>query len=123
MNVVDSSGWLEYFSEGQNASFFAPAIEKVNVLIVPVITLYEVFKKVLQQKDEQFALQAVACMQGGQVVDVTPPVSLMAARLSLEYNLPMADALILTTARSYKATLWTQDADFKNIPGVRFCAR
>lgn len=123
MNVVDSSGWLEYFAEGPNAPFFAPAIEKVNGLIVPVITLYEVFKKILGQKDEQSALQAVTAMQLGKVIDITPSLSIEAARLGIGYNLPMADSLILTTARLYNATLWTQDADFKNIPSVKFRAK
>lgn len=123
MNVVDSSGWLEYFADGKNASFFAPAIEKEDSLVVPVITLYEVFKKVLQQKNEQSALQAVTTMQMGRVIDITTHIVILAARLGTEYNLPMADSLILTTARLYHATLWTQDADFKNIPGVKFCAK
>lgn len=123
MNVVDSSGWLEYFAEGQNADFFAPIIEKVNKLVVPVITVYEVFKKILRQKNEQSALQAVITMQMGQVIDITTHIAILAARFGIEYNLPMADSLILTTARLYHATLWTQDADFKNIPGIKFCAK
>jgi toxin FitB len=120
MNVVDSSAWLEYFANGPNAEFFAPAIEKTTELVVPSLTLYEVFKRVLQQRDEGSALQAVAVMQQGTVVDLDAPLALIAARLSIEHRLPMADSVILATARSHVAILWTQDADFKGIPGVEY---
>ena len=120
MNVVDSSAWLEYFANGPNAESFAPAIEKTTELLVPSLTLYEVFKRVLQQRDEGLALQAVAIMQQGAVVDLDAPLALIAARLSVEHRLPMADSVILATAQSHSAVLWTQDADFKGIPGVEY---
>ena len=120
MNVVDSSGWLEYFADGPNADFFAPAVEKVAELVVPSISIYEVFKRVLQQRDESDALQAVAVMQQGRVVDLDTAIALNAAKLSVELKLPMADSVMLATARAHKATLWTQDADFKDIEGVRY---
>ena len=120
MNVVDSSGWLEYFADETNADFFAPAIEAVSELVVPSISLYEVFKRILQQKTEDEALRAVAVMMQGSVVDLTPPIALSAAIVSLELNLPMADSLMLATAHAYNATFWTQDADFQNIAGVRY---
>ena len=120
MNVVDSSAWLEYFANGPNAEFFSAAIEKTAELIVPSLTLYEVFKRVLQQRDEDSALQAVAVMQQGTVVDLDAPLALVSARLSIEHRLPMADSVILATARSHDAILWTQDADFKGIPGVEY---
>ena len=120
MNVVDSSAWLEYFANGPNASFFAPAIEKTAELIVPTLALYEVFKRVLHQRDEGTALQAVAVMQQGAVVDLDPSLALMAARLSVDLHLPMADSVILATARREGAVLWTQDADFKEMPGVEY---
>jgi len=120
MNVVDSSGWLEYFADGPNADFFAPAVEKVAELVVPSISIYEVFKRVLQQRDESDALQAVAVMQQGRVVDLDTAIALSAAKLSVELKLPMADSVMLATARAHKATLWTQDADFKDIEGVRY---
>src|SRR5574337_563903 len=100
MNVVDSSAWLEYFANGSNASFFARAIARTEELLVPSLVLYEVFKRVLQQRDEGPALQA--------------------ARISLERKLPMADSVILATAQAYGATVWTQDADFKGLPGVQY---
>lgn len=120
MNVVDSSAWLEYFADGPNAQFFAPAVEDTARLIVPTISLYEVFKRVLQQADEQAALQVVAVMQQGQVVDLTHPLALRAAAISAPLKLPMADSIMLATARSHEATLWTQDADFESIEGVRY---
>ena len=120
MNVVDSSGWLEYFADGKNAAFFAPAIEKTGGLIVPTIGLYEVFKRVLQQRDESQALRAVAVMQQGVVVDLTTAIALNAAKLAADSRLPMADSVMLATARLYSALLWTQDVDFEGIPGVRY---
>jgi toxin FitB len=120
MNVIDSSAWLEYFANGPNASFFARAIEQTDDLVVPSLTLYEVFKKVLQQADEGNALQAVAVMQQGTVVDLDARLALDAARISIRQKLPMADSIILAAAQACEATLWTQDEDFKNIPGVQF---
>jgi predicted nucleic acid-binding protein len=123
MNLVDSSAWLEYFANGANASFFAPAIERTEELLVPSLVLYEVFKRVLQQRDEGHALQAVAVMQQGTVVDLDARLALVAARISLERKLPMADSIILATARAYEATVWTQGADFKGLPHVQFRRR
>lgn len=123
MNVVDSSAWLEYFANGPNASFFAPAIERTDELLVPSLVLYEVFKRVLQQRDEGHALQAVAVMQQGTVVDLDSRLALVAARISLERKLPMADSVILATARASGATVWTQDVDFKGLAGVQFRRR
>jgi predicted nucleic acid-binding protein len=123
MNVVDSSAWLEYLANGPNASFFAKAIEDTQQLIVPTLSLFEVFKRVLEQRGEGDALQAVAVMRQGMVVDLDTPIALQAAKLSAELRLPMADSIILATARSYDATLWTQDADFKDLLGVQYRAR
>lgn len=123
MNVVDSSGWLEYFADGPNADFFSEAIENTEQLIVPTICLYEVFKRVLVQRDEDAALQVAAIMKQGEVVELSANLALEAARLSHEFKLPMADSLILATARYYQATLWTQDSDFKTIEGIRYCAK
>lgn len=120
MNLVDSSGWLEYFSEGANAEFFAPAIEKVEDLLVPAICLLEVFKRVMQQRGEDAALQAVALMQQGRVVELDASLALSAAKLGIEHRLPLADSVILATAQANDAVIWTQDADFENIPRVRY---
>ena len=120
MNVVDSSGWLEYFADGPNANFFAPAIEKVSELVVPSMSIYEVFKRVFQQRGEGHALQAVAIMAQGHVVNLDTTIALSAAKISLELKLPMADSVMLATAQAYNATFWTQDSDFKDTKGVRY---
>ena len=120
MRVVDSSGWLEYFGEGPNADFFAPAIEEAERLVVPTLSLYEVFKRVLQQRGEGEALQAVAVMMEGRVAELTAEIALEAARLSVEKKLPMANSVMLATAQAYGAELWTQDADFEGMEGVRY---
>ena len=120
MNVVDSSGWLEYFADGPNADFFATGIETVPELVVPSISIYEVFKRVLQQRGEGDALQAVAVMQQGLVVDLDAFLALQAARVSADSGLPLADSVILATARAHDATLWTQDSDFAGMEGVRY---
>jgi predicted nucleic acid-binding protein len=120
MNVVDSSGWLEYFADGPNADFFAPAIQDTDQLLVPTISIYEVFKRVLQQRGEGEALQAVAVIAQGQVVELDTMLALDAAKLSVDHKLPMADSIMLATAQAHDATLWTQDADFENIAGVKY---
>ena len=123
MNIIDSSGWLEYFADGPNASFFARPLRKTADLVVPTITIYEVFKAVLRQRGESDALQAVALMQQGLVADLTSSISILAAHASIEYGLPMADSVILATARTFGATLWSQDSDFEKIDGVRYIAK
>jgi toxin FitB len=123
MNLVDSSGWLEYLADGPNAGFFAPTIEDVNRLIVPTISLLEVFKRVLQQRDENDALQAVALMKQGAVVDLDSALAINAAKLGKDLKLPLADSIILATAKACDATVWTQDSDFEGLEGVRFIAK
>jgi predicted nucleic acid-binding protein len=120
MNVVDSSGWMEYFANGPNADFFAPAIEDVDSLIVPVICLYEVFKHIFKQRGEQSALEAVAAMMQGRVIDLTATLAFSAARVSVDLGLPMADSMILTIARAQNAVVWTQDSDFDGLDGVQY---
>jgi len=120
MNVVDSSGWLEYFAKGSNGGFFAPAIQDTANLLVPTICIYEVYKRILNQRDEEDALNVVGWMSLGQIVDLTRDIALQAADLSLEHKLPMADSIILATAQKCDATLWTQDEHFKGLPGVEY---
>jgi predicted nucleic acid-binding protein len=123
MNVVDSSGWLEYLADGPNADFFAPAIQRTRSLLVPSICLLEVFKRVHQQRGEGPALQAVALMEQGRVVDLDSSIALSAAKFGIEYRLPLADSVVLATARHHGAQVWTQDSDFKGLPDVRFTAK
>lgn len=120
MNVVDSSGWLEYFADESNASFFAPAIEKTNSLIVPSISLLEVFKHVLRQRSEKEAFESIGCMLQGTVVDLNIEISLNAAKAGVMYKIPLADSIILATAQLYNAVIWTQDADFQGLPHVKY---
>jgi len=120
VNVVDSSGWLEYLADGPNAAFFAPAIERNADLLVPTLSIFEVFKRVLSQRDESQALQSIALMHQGRVVELTASLVLDSARLSRSARLPMADSIMLATARAHGATLWTQDSDFEGLPDVRF---
>lgn len=118
-HVVDSSGWLEYLADSKSAGFFAPAIEDTDHLLVPVITIYEVFKKVLRERGENEALQVASMMQGGQVIELDSALALDAAR----HPLPLADSLIYATALRHRATLWTQDEHFKDLPGVKYLAK
>lgn len=120
MNLVDSCGWLEYFADGPQADFYAPALEAPASLIVPTICLLEVFKRVLQQRGEDAALQAAAAMHQGLVVPLDASLALRAARISNDLKLPLADSVILATARTYLAVIWTQDAHFQGLEGVRY---
>ena len=120
MNIVDSSGWLAYFADEPNAKHFLAPLSDSALLVVPTVTMYEVFKVILRESSENEALQAAVAMQKGTVVDLNTPLAIAASKLSLEHNLPMADSVILATAQEFKAILWTQDADFKNISNVKY---
>ena len=120
MNVVDSSGWLAYFADEANAERFAPILVQTDALLVPVVIVFEVVKVILRESGEDQALQALAAMQRATVVDLTPQLATAAARLSLRHSLPMADSLILATARAHDATMWTQDAHFSKLPSVEY---
>jgi len=123
MNVVDSSACLEYFADGPNAAHFARAIETTRALIVPTLSLFEVFRRVTQQRGDDEALRVVAVMEQGKVVDLDRATALAAARLSLDHSIAMADSIMLATAQRHGAILWTQDADFEGLPGTRFFAK
>lgn len=120
MNLVDSSAWLEYFADGPNTKHFAPVVKSPDRLVVPSVTLYEVCKVVLRESDENNALHACAAMQKGHVIALDAKLAIAASKLSLLHRLPMADAVILATAREHGAILWTQDAHFKEMAGVRY---
>lgn len=123
MNLVDSSGWLEYFSDGRNAKFFAPAIEDVKNLAVSTINLYEVYKKTLAERNEETAVHVLALMHQAKVIDVNSIIAVNAARLSHELKIPMADSLIIATGKHLDATIWTQDSDFRGLEGVKYFAK
>ena len=120
MNIVDSSGWLAYFADEPNAKHYLAPLNEPASLVVPTVTIYEVFKVVLRESSENEALQAVVAMQKGKVVDLTASMAIAASKLSLEHKLPMADSIILATAKDFEATIWTQDSDFKNIDNVKY---
>ena len=120
MNIVDSSGWLAYFADEPNAKHFLAPLNDTASLVVPAVTIYEVFKVVLRESNENDALQATIAMQRGKVVDLTASLAIAASKLSSEYNLPMADSVILATAKEFNAVLWTQDSDFEKISGVKY---
>lgn len=120
MNVVDSSAWLEYFADGPNAQDFAGPIANIDDLVVPSITIFEVFKRVRTQRDPEAALYAVAQMKRGRVVDLDGDLAIAAAELSSEAGLALADSIVLATARSEGAVLWTQDADFEGFENVEY---
>jgi predicted nucleic acid-binding protein len=122
VNLVDSSAWLEYFTDGPNAGFFAPAIERSRDLLVPTIVVFEVYKRVLQQRNERAALEAVSVLQHGQLIELTASLAIAAARISQREKLPMADSIILATGRAQNATIWTQDSDFEGMERVKYRA-
>lgn len=120
MNIVDSSGWIEYFVNSRNASFFSSPIRDTDNLIVPTICLYEVFKRILLQLGEDDALQSTGIMSLGRVVELNRDIAIHAANISVELKLAMADSIILATARVHHATLWTQDEHFEGLDGVNY---
>lgn len=116
LNVVDSSAWLEYLAATPNARHFAKPLEDLPHLVVPVLCIYEVFKKIKRERGEDDALQVASLMQSGSVADLDSSLALAATR----YPMPLADSIIYATAQAFQATLWTQDAHFKGLPGVRY---
>lgn len=120
MNIVDSSGWLEFFSDGPNANEFSKPLSDTEGLIVPSISVFEVFKVVLRERDEDAALTAVSLMKQGRVIDLSFELAIQAAKTSADHKIPMADSIILTTGILYNATVWTQDSDFKDFANIKF---
>jgi toxin FitB len=120
MNVVDSSGWVEYFTKGSNAKFFIPPVQDLENLLVPSICIYEVFKRLTLDMGEESALQAVGIMSYGRIIELDRKIAIDAAQISLEMKLAMADSIILATAHDHGAMLWTQDAHFKGMEDVKY---
>ena len=123
MNVVDSSAWLSYLAGDKNSGKFSKAIEGLDQLLVPSITLTEVFKTIFRQRDEELALAVVAHMKQGKVVSLNSELAIDAASYGLAHKLPLADSIIYATARKFDATLWTQDIDFKTLKKVRYYSK
>ena len=123
LHLVDSSGWLEFFSDGPNARHFAEPPSDPGRLVVPTVSLHEVFRVVLRERGEDDAVRAAALMGRGWEVPLSSSLAMEAARLAHEGCLATADGIILATARHAGATLWTQDADFEGFAGVRYFAK
>ena len=120
MNIVDSSGWIEYLADGPGADFFAPVLENTEELLVPVICMVEVVRHVYREKGEDIALQTLALMQQAKVIDLLPEIILLAARAGKDNRLPLADSIVFATGRLHGAIVWTQDSDFEGLAGVRY---
>ena len=123
MNVVDSSAWLSYFADDDNAAVFSGAIEKLPELLVPSIMIIEVFKNVLRQRSEEVALIVIAHMKQGKVIPLDSELAMDAAKFGVLHKLPLADSIIFATAQKYAAVLWTQDSDFEGLQNVRYIAK
>lgn len=117
--VLDSSCWVEYFNDSNRAELFSSTVESPERLIVPIITIYEVTKKLKRELSASVAAFAEAVMCRGQVV----AVDLTLIRLAVNFNLPLADSLIYATAQARHATLWTQDSHFDGLAGVRYFSK
>ncbi len=120
MNAIDSSAWLEYFADRRNAPFFAPPVEDIESQIVPTLVLFEVIENVLRQRGEDAALRVVAAMQLGIVIDLDAALAINAGRLGVASKLPMADSVILATARQVEPQVWTQNSDLEGIECVQY---
>jgi toxin FitB len=123
VNLIDSSAWLEYFAAGPQARFVAAAIENVERLLVPTIVLLEVTRRVMQQRDEDAALQVAAMLHQGQIIPLDSGIAVSAAHFGVRHKLPLADSIIFATAKQFDATIWTFDADFKDLPGVKYFSK
>lgn len=118
--MVDSSCWLDYFADTESSKHFRKPIEETTGLIVPVIIIYEVFKKIILEKSESEALVCIAHMKQGMVIDLTETFALKAAKLSARLKLPMADSIIFAVAQNFNAVFYTKDPHFKNLENVAY---
>lgn len=123
MNVVDSSAWLSYFASDRNSAVFSEPIEKLSELLVPSITITEVFKSVLRQRGEEAALVVTAHMKQGKVIPLDSELAMGAAKFGILHKLPLADSIIFATAQKYSAVIWTQDNDFEGLSNVRYVSK
>lgn len=123
MNVVDASGWLEYFADGPDAAFIAQTLQETDRLVVPVVTILEVFERICRRHGEGEALQAAAAMQQGAVVPLDTSLALEAGRLAVEHRVSPVVGAVLAAAARYDARVWTLDENLRQIPGVHYRAR
>ncbi|HEX7557274.1 MAG TPA: type II toxin-antitoxin system VapC family toxin [Leptolinea sp.] len=123
MNLIDSSGWFEYFINSSNARHFVPVIENMDELIISPLNFFEIYKRVQREFGADEANRAVGFLKNARVVDISTSIALAAAELSKIHHLHMADSFLLATAQSEDAVLWTMDSHFKDIPGVQYFAK
>jgi len=122
-NLVDSCGWLEYFADGNNADFFAQALDDTDNLIVPTLCITEVFKVLLNEKGESTAQLAILAMSKGKIVNLDADTALEAAKVGITHKLPLADSVIYATGKKLNALIWTQDKHFEKLTGVKFTSK
>ena len=123
MNVVDSSGWVEYFQDSLRADLFALAIEQRDQLLVPTIALFEVHKVLSRKLPAELVERCLDVMRLGRVLDLTGQRAIAASKIASQHRLAMADAAMYSMAQEHQATFWTQDMDYQGLPGVRFFAK
>ena len=123
MNVVDSSGWIEYLQDTDRADLFAEAIEDRHALLVPTIALFEVHKVLARSLPTDLVKRCLDVMRLGRVLDLTDPRAIAASQAAVKYKLAMADAAMYSMAQEFGATFWTQDVDYQGLNGVRYCAK
>ena len=123
MIVIDSSGWVEFFTNGTLADEYAARIRAIGAIVTPTIVLYEVYKRLKRDVSEEDALVAVGAMRRSRVIPLDDSLALTAADVSLALGLAMADAIVLATARAFDAELITSAADFAGVPGVTYLRR
>lgn len=119
MVVVDSSGWIEFFTDGPKANAFARYLKELEQVVTPTVVVYEVYKKIKRERGEVLAKLCLAQIQKTQLVPIDEELAVLAADIGLEFSLPMADSFVLATARAYGAQLITGDSDFREVPGAQ----
>ena len=120
MNVVDSSGWIEFLVGGPNAGFFETPLSVQDRLLVPSVIVLEVYRYVLRNEGRGKVLSVAATMHQGRVIDLDTGLAIEAAELGASHGLPLADSIVYASALSYEATLWTQDEDFDGLDHVEY---
>lgn len=123
MNVVDSSGWIEFFKAGANGPVFKPVIEDRHALLVPTIALFEVHKVLSRSLPADLVKRCLDVMRLGRVLDLTDARAIAASTAASQHKLAMADAAMYSMACEFGATFWTQDVDYQGLDGVQYCAK
>ena len=118
--VIDSSGWIHYFLNGPAVARYAKVIQKLGRIVTPAIVVYEVYKTIKHSSNESLASDAVEALQHTMIIPLDSHLACSAADISLDCRLSMADSIVYATARKYDIPLYTSDADFKNLPNIKY---